>query len=180
MPHIIGTKDPNASIVDSLRSIGDSMYRPVDPLTAAILDKKQRESDSRAKGVDALRRGDMQEYMANSILANQSAADAITYAQQLGYQRLAGRIVGEDGNPMPTLPPAPSDVNAPRYNPATQPAPMTSPQPTVAAPALPSAWPDTGAAALRFAPAPGKLPNTDPYGNPIAAPFSPSSWSLSP
>jgi hypothetical protein len=58
------------------------MFRPVDPVARERLNEAQRRLASRANAVDALRRGDMQEYWAQSIMANQPGADALEYARQ--------------------------------------------------------------------------------------------------
>jgi hypothetical protein len=62
--------------------LGRPCFGPIDPLTRERLSEAQRRGVSRANAVDALRRGDMQEYWAQSILANQPGTDALEYARQ--------------------------------------------------------------------------------------------------
>jgi hypothetical protein len=84
MPRLLGkgAAVPNETIADSLGSVGEAMFRPVDPVARERLNEAQRRLASRANAVDALRRGDMQEYWAQSIMANQPGADALEYARQ--------------------------------------------------------------------------------------------------
>jgi hypothetical protein len=82
MPKFTGQSDvvdANQSVADSLRSISEGMFRPLDPLTRERLSEAQRRQVSRANAVAALQRGDMQEYYAQSLLAAQPGADALAY-----------------------------------------------------------------------------------------------------
>ena len=78
------TTDPNANetIADSLRDAGAGMFRPLDPLSRERIAAEQRHGASRAKAAEALSRGDTREYIAQSIMADQSADDAVKYAGQ--------------------------------------------------------------------------------------------------
>jgi hypothetical protein len=148
MPRLLGENvaDSNETIADSLRSVAEGMFRPVDPLTRERLNEADRRRASRANAVEALRRGDMQEYWAQSILANQPGADALEYARQWpgGQAPVASRTTldlvramqpGAQVAPAPTLPALGRDV-VPSYAPAaTAPPPnpvvLRSPNPTI-------------------------------------------------
>jgi hypothetical protein len=58
MPQLLGKRiaNPNETIADSLGSVGESMFRPVDPVTRERLSQAERQRASRANAVDALRR----------------------------------------------------------------------------------------------------------------------------
>jgi hypothetical protein len=154
MPKITGQNidpDANGSIADSLRAIGEGSFRPIDPLTRERMAAEQRHSASRAKAADALSRGDTREYIAQSIMADQSADDAVKYAGAAGYNiiptREGNRNVGTDGYPVPryvpsSAPAAPTTYVQPAASapptPAINTAPQAAPAPTAPAAAQPA------------------------------------------
>ena len=71
------TANPNKSIADSLATLGEAEFPPIDPLSRERIRQSQFENASRAKALQALQRGDMTEYFAQSVLAHQSAVDAM-------------------------------------------------------------------------------------------------------
>jgi hypothetical protein len=143
MPKITGqSTDPlavNQSIADSLKDVGDGMFRPLDPLTRERMAAEQRHTASRAKAAEALGRGDMTEYLAQSYIANKSADDAIKYAGAAGYNiiptREGNRNLGTDGYPVPRYVPQPSAPDSAPLTPATNTAPQPAPAPAATAPA---------------------------------------------
>jgi hypothetical protein len=112
MPQITGrttAPDDAKTITDSLRSMGESMYRPIDPVSQERIRGMRMQDAARAKMIDALQRGDLIEYGAQGIQAGVPIADAQGYAMQAG-------VIGPDGKPL-----------VPRFSPAPQPpAPMAT------------------------------------------------------
>jgi hypothetical protein len=119
MPQIVGKKvavNDGQTIADSLRNIGESMYRPIDPVSQERIRQMQMQDTARANAIDALQRGDMREYVKQGIMANLPVADASGYARSAGLVGADGRFVGPDGAPL-----------VPRFSPAPQPpAPMAT------------------------------------------------------
>jgi hypothetical protein len=67
MPRITGQGiDNTGSITDSLRTIGDSMFKPIDPVSAEQIRCMQRQKEGRANMMAALQRGDLVEAQAAS------------------------------------------------------------------------------------------------------------------
>ena len=58
MPRLLGKRvaDPNETIADNLGSVGEAVFRPVDPRTRERLSEADRRRASRASAMDALRR----------------------------------------------------------------------------------------------------------------------------
>src|SRR5450830_1299919 len=92
MPQLVGRPVHN-SLVDALRSASEgvgaasSAYANASPdreKNLAVQAANQRRADAIAKGNDALRRGDMREFLAQSMLADRSGQDAIDYAKAGG------------------------------------------------------------------------------------------------
>jgi hypothetical protein len=108
MPRITGrnTSDDDESVAASLKSMGDSMFKPVDPVAAEKIRQMRMQSAARTNMVAALQRGDLIEYGAQGIQAGVPIADAQGYAMQAG-------AIGPDGR-------ARSDYG-PRFSPAPQP-----------------------------------------------------------
>ena len=59
MPRLLGKRvaDPSETIADNLGSVGEAMFRPVDPPHAREISEADRRRASRASAMDALRRG---------------------------------------------------------------------------------------------------------------------------
>jgi hypothetical protein len=116
MPRITGQDiDNTGSITDSLRTIGDSMFKPIDPVSAEKIRGMQRQSTARANMVAAIQRGDLVEAGAQGVLGDVPIADAI------GYERQAG-LIGPDWRPtQPLYVPSPQSPQSPQ-----PPAPMAA------------------------------------------------------
>jgi hypothetical protein len=128
MPRITGQgTDNTGSIADSLKSIGDSMYRPIDPVSREKIRQMQMQNAARTNMIAALQRGDLIEYGAQGIQAGVPIADAQGYAIQAG-------VIGPDGRPLvPRFSPAPQPP-APMATGTNAAAPQSSPQTAVASP----------------------------------------------
>jgi hypothetical protein len=86
MTKIIDTSSPTPSIADSLRTIGDSTFG-YGALGAWKNNKaagKKAQADAAAKAQDALRRGDVLEFLAQSEAAGTSGDDALNYVRAGG------------------------------------------------------------------------------------------------
>ena len=92
MPQLVGAPVHN-SLLDALRSMSEGVgasaaaYANASPdreKNLAVQTANQRRADAIAKGNDALRRGDMREFLAQSILADRSGADVLAYSQASG------------------------------------------------------------------------------------------------
>jgi len=172
MPQIIGRPVRN-SLVDALRSasegVGASAAAHADAApdrekNLAVQTANQRRADAIAKGNDALRRGDMREFLAQSMLADRSGADALAYSQASGGLPLSltqeGRkylapsnavtrqsIASNPTTQQASYRAAPLDqVNAGMSQPAVQLAAPSVSAPPQAAPAAPMTDPATPAA----------------------------------
>jgi hypothetical protein len=73
MPRIDNTR----SITDSLKSIGESMFKPIDPVSAEKLRGMQMQSAARTKMITALQNGDLVEAGAQGILGGVPIDDAL-------------------------------------------------------------------------------------------------------
>lgn len=150
-------------IADSLRSVGDSMYGygARNEIKSQNMSREQTIAGAKVKATDALRRGDVTEFLAQSILADPTGSSAATFA------RAAGLI--------PNLPPigAPPPPSTPQpANVAPQPGavrPYRSPANTFDAPEAnrpakpPSVWDAAPAGSDPTVGGSTKLPPTDPY-----------------
>jgi hypothetical protein len=126
MPRITGQGvDNTGSITNSLRTIGDSMFKPIDPVAQATLEQTQMQKEGRANMMAALQRGDLVEAQAQAMLGN------VPLDNVIGYERTAG-LIGPDWRPMQPLyvptpqspqPPAPmamgSNAAVPQFAPQT-------------------------------------------------------------
>jgi hypothetical protein len=110
MPQIVGRKTaPNdaQSITDSLRSLGDSIYKPIDPVSQEKIKQLQMQAAARTNMIAALQRGDAIEYGAQAIQGGVPFDDA------LGYARTAG-LIGPDWRPtQPLYVPSPQTAQPP-------------------------------------------------------------------
>ena len=129
------------------------------PADGEKLSEAERRRVSRANSVEALRRGDMQTYFAQSIMANQPGTDALEYARQW------------PGAQTPFMPRSTTDW-------------VRSMQPAAQAPTLPAIGSDGNPAAPRYVPAPMAQPSNSgvlrslnptigPDGNPILPSYAP-------
>jgi len=168
MPNMTGFgTDPrvvNQSIADSLRTVGEGAFAPVDPLARERMRAEQRRGDARTKAADALNRGDAKEYIAQSIIANQDPDAAIKFAGASGINLIptrAGNVnqAGETGFPQSRFVP---------LSPALATAPATSAQPStsVTLPSSPAPQPATAPATAAAPSAPA------PQLSPIASAFN--------
>jgi hypothetical protein len=126
MPRITGQGiDNTGSITESLRNIGESMFKPLDPVSQEKLRGMQMQSAARTKMIAALQNGDLVEAGAQGILGGVPIDDALGYERQAGY-------IGPDWKPMRPLydpssaspqPPAPmakgSNAAVPQFAPQT-------------------------------------------------------------
>ena len=171
MPTFVGqsvtpTKRPK-TIAEIMQDTGEAVFAPIDPLSRERIRQSQFEQASRAKALDALQRGDMQEYLAQSIMAHQSAVDAEGYAQLSGVTTPDGLVVSQ----VPRLSPAPvtQPVNTDAGL-ATTPAAPSSPNTTTGS-EVPPIKANGGVAATPLAP---NLPTTTgPDGNSLWPRFTP-------
>ena len=68
MPQIVGQGiNSTGSIAESLKSIGNSMYRPIDPVSQEKIRGMQMQGAARAKMIEALQRGDLIDYGTQGI-----------------------------------------------------------------------------------------------------------------
>jgi hypothetical protein len=130
MPRITGQGvDNTGSITDSLRTIGESMFKPIDPVSAEKIRGMQKQNAARANMIAALQRGDLVEAGAQGILGGVPIDDAMGYERQAGY-------IGPDWKPMqPLYVPSPQSPQSPQ-----PPAPMA----TGSNAAVPQFAPQTG------------------------------------
>jgi len=82
MVEIVGTRLNNrVSLADALKSVDEGAFPRSDPYREAAAQenarKAQRIEDAHAGAADALRRGDLREYLAQSIMADRAASDAV-------------------------------------------------------------------------------------------------------
>ena len=161
------TANPNKSIADSLATLGEAEFAPIDPLSRERIRQSQFEQASRAKALDALQRGDVQEYLAQSVMARQSAVDAEGYAQLAGVTTPDGLVAS-----VPRFSPAPvQPVNAGAGLAITPAAPsLPNPNATTGL-EVPPVNANAGVAATPLAP---NLPTTTgPDGNSLWPRFTP-------
>ena len=120
MPQLVGRPVHN-SLVDALRSMSEGVGASASAYVAASPDREknlavqtanQRRADAIAKGNDALRRGDMREFLAQSMLADRSGADALAYSQASGGLPLS---LTQEGRKY-LAPPGPITTAAPGQN----------------------------------------------------------------
>jgi hypothetical protein len=127
MPQIVGKKvaaNDGQTIADSLRGIGESMFKPIDPVSQQKIIQMHMQDTARAKMIDALQSGDLVEYGRQGILANVPIDDAQGYARQAG-------LIGPDWKPLQPLytpspqPPAPMATGSNNATPTPQFAPQS-------------------------------------------------------
>jgi hypothetical protein len=104
MTKIIDTSSPTPSIADSLRTIGDSTfgYGAIGTWKNNKAAGKKAQADAAAKAQDALRRGDVLEFLAQSAAAGTSGDDALNYVRAGGF--LPARPSMLDPVPVPRMP----------------------------------------------------------------------------
>jgi hypothetical protein len=153
-----------------MQEAGDAAFAPIDPLSRERIRQSQFEQDSRAKMLDALKRGDTMEYLAQSVMAHQSAVDVEGYAQLAGVTTPDGLVVADvqRRNPAPSFSPTPVQPTNASPGIATTPA----------APSLPNTaiGPDTpvnASSGISATPAAPRLPNTTTGDSPGCPRFAP-------
>jgi hypothetical protein len=110
MPQIVGRKvAPNdaQTITDSLRSLGESIYRPIDPVSQEKIKQLQSQAAARTNMIAALQGGDLVEYGAQGLAAGIPIDDAQGYAREAG-------LIGPDWKPLqPLYVPSPQTAQPP-------------------------------------------------------------------
>jgi hypothetical protein len=135
MPQITGRKiapDDEGSVTASLRDIGDSMFKPIDPVARERALQIQNQNAARANAADALQRGDLREYVRQGLMGGIPIADASGYTTQAGFVGSNGNFVGADGQPIVPryVPQPPAPVAAVNTAAPSQ----AAPQPIVSSP----------------------------------------------
>jgi hypothetical protein len=132
MPQIVGKKvaaNDGQTIADSLRSLGESFYRPIDPVSQERIRQMRDQTTARANAAAALQRGDLHEYVTQGLLAGIPIGDASGYATQSGFVGPDGRWIGPDSQSVPRFSPMPqpqAPMAAANGAAAPQPAPQSS------------------------------------------------------